>query len=54
MHETGRPDVLRLEETDPPGPADGELLIRVRATSVNPVDWKTRGGGRVTPAARSC
>jgi NADPH:quinone reductase-like Zn-dependent oxidoreductase len=42
MHETGDPDVLRLEEADRPEPGDGEVLIRVRAVSVNPVDWKQR------------
>jgi NADPH:quinone reductase-like Zn-dependent oxidoreductase len=44
IHETGDPDVLLLEETDPPEPGDGEVLIRVRAASVNPIDWKYRRG----------
>src|SRR4051794_30566021 len=42
--ETGDPEVLRLEEVDRPEPGEGELLVRVRATSVNPVDWKQRKG----------
>jgi NADPH:quinone reductase-like Zn-dependent oxidoreductase len=42
IHETGGPDVLRYEEIDRPEPADGEVLIRVQAASVNPADWKSR------------
>jgi NADPH:quinone reductase-like Zn-dependent oxidoreductase len=44
IHETGDPDVLRLEEIDRPEPGDGELLIRAHAASVNPVDAKYRRG----------
>lgn len=35
----GSPDVLKLEEIEKPTPADGHVLIRVRAASVNPLDW---------------
>jgi len=44
MRQTGGPDVLRFEEVESPVPADGEVLIRVRAVSVNPIDWKYRAG----------
>ncbi|PYT74225.1 MAG: alcohol dehydrogenase [Acidobacteria bacterium] len=35
----GSPDVLKYEETEKPTPADDEVLIKVRAASVNPYDW---------------
>jgi len=44
VHETGGTDALRYEEVDRPEPADGEVLIRVQAASVNPIDWKFRSG----------
>ncbi len=44
LHEPGDPDVLRLEEVERPEPGDGAVLIRVRAASVNPIDWKYRRG----------
>jgi NADPH:quinone reductase-like Zn-dependent oxidoreductase len=35
----GSPDVLKLEERDKPVPAADEILVRVHAASVNPLDW---------------
>ena len=44
MHKTGDPEVLRSEDVELPELGDGEVLIRVRAVSVNPMDWKLRRG----------
>jgi len=49
VNETGSPEVLHYEESDRPEPGDGEVLIRVRAASVNPADWKARRGLREVP-----
>lgn len=38
-HKYGTPDVLALEEVDMPVVKDGEVLVRIRAASVNPYDW---------------
>lgn len=40
----GGPDVLELVEVEKPVPRDNEVLIKVRAASVNPVDYKIRSG----------
>ena len=35
----GSPDVVKYEDLAKPTPADGEVLVRVHAASVNPLDW---------------
>lgn len=35
----GSPDVLKLEDIEKPTPGDDQVLVRVRAASVNPLDW---------------
>jgi NADPH:quinone reductase-like Zn-dependent oxidoreductase len=40
VHERyGRPDLLRLREVEKPTIGDDQVLVRVRASSVNPVEW---------------
>lgn len=41
----GGPEVLRVAEVPRPEPLPTEVLVRVHAAGVNPVDWKTRSGG---------
>jgi NADPH:quinone reductase-like Zn-dependent oxidoreductase len=43
-HSYGSPDVLRWEEVEKPIPGDNDVLIRVRAASVNPLDWHIMRG----------
>ncbi|MEU6541456.1 NADP-dependent oxidoreductase [Streptomyces sp. NPDC047000] len=40
----GGPEVLEVSEAPRPVPQPTEVLVRVRAAGVNPVDWKTREG----------
>jgi len=48
QHRYGPPDRLELTDVPAPVPAAGEVLVRVRATSVNPYDWHLlRGEPRV-------
>jgi NADPH:quinone reductase-like Zn-dependent oxidoreductase len=47
--EYGSPDVLKLENVEKPVPSDNQLLVRVRAASVNPLDLTIRGPWMIRP-----
>ena len=44
VHQYGGPEVLKFEEYPAPVPGSGEVLVRVAAASVNPIDYKRRAG----------
>ncbi|MBA2283932.1 MAG: NADP-dependent oxidoreductase [Ktedonobacteraceae bacterium] len=45
VHEYGNADQLKLEQIPQPEPQENEVLVRLYAAGVNPVDWKIRSGG---------
>ena len=45
IHEFGDSGVLRQEDVPTPEPGPGEMLVRVHAAGINPVDYKIRQGG---------
>ncbi|MFD5226736.1 zinc-binding alcohol dehydrogenase family protein [Microbacterium sp. NPDC058342] len=47
--ELGSPDVLRLVEVPDPVAAPGEVVVRIEAAGVNPIDVKQRSGQRPLP-----
>jgi len=44
LHEYGGPDKLKYEDVEDPVPGEGQVLVRLAATSVNPIDFKMRSG----------
>jgi NADPH:quinone reductase-like Zn-dependent oxidoreductase len=44
VHQYGSPEVLKFEDYPDPVPGPGEVLVRVAAASVNPIDCKRRAG----------
>ena len=52
IHEDGGPEVLRYEEVPDPSPGEGEVLVRLRAASVNHIDLWLRQGRPSVPKPR--
>src|ERR1700689_741390 len=48
LHEYGGADKLKNEDWDAPQVGDGQILIRVPAAGINPIDWKIRSGAMKT------
>ena len=44
LHEYGGPDKLKYEDVPDPVAGEGQVLVRVAASSVNPIDYKMRSG----------
>ena len=44
IHEFGGLDSLKVEDAPTPEPRQGEVLVRIHAAGINPVDWKTCAG----------
>src|SRR5580700_4583936 len=44
IHQYGGPEVLKFEDYPDPVPGQGEVLVRVAAAGVNPIDYKRRAG----------
>jgi NADPH:quinone reductase-like Zn-dependent oxidoreductase len=53
LHRYGAAETLIYEEAQRPEPQTGDVLVRVRAAGVNPVDWKTRNGRGVADPPES-
>lgn len=49
VHQTGGPEVMRLEDVPDPIPGKGQVIVRIHAAGVNPVDTYIRAGSFYIP-----
>ena len=52
IHGYGGPEVMRLDEIPVPPVGEGDVLVKLAAASVNPIDWKMRQGLMKLPLPR--
>jgi NADPH:quinone reductase-like Zn-dependent oxidoreductase len=44
FHDYGGPEVLTFDDVPVPTPGEGEILVKVAGSGINPIDWKVREG----------
>ena len=49
MTTIGGPEVLSVSEVEKPSPKEGEILVKLKAAGINPLDWKMRKKGTRYP-----
>jgi NADPH:quinone reductase-like Zn-dependent oxidoreductase len=49
IHSYGGPTVVNVEDVATPDPVADQVLIRVQADGINPIDWKMREGYLLMP-----
>jgi NADPH:quinone reductase-like Zn-dependent oxidoreductase len=52
IHEYGHSDRIQVEDISVPSPSTDEVLVRISAAGINPVDWKIREGFMAKAAPR--
>ena len=52
VHKFGGPEVLQLEEVPDPKPGEGQVLVRIHAVGVNPVETYVRSGAYAAQPTR--
>ena len=52
IHAYGGPEVMRIDDVPQPAAGHGERLVKLAASSVNPIDWKMRQGLMSAPLPR--
>ena len=54
IEQTGPPEVIKVGELPQPRPGPGQVLVRVHAAALNPIDLYIRSGMVATPLSSIC